>query len=274
METTTRRKAAPKTAPKGKSASAINIPADSRKTIPSAEGRTKELYEYRINSGGGAVYLMRNTAYDYYDEEQNVVRHVRYCESERSIFADEQSDNPVRTPLTFRMGVLLVPRSKPNLIEFMSKHPGNTANGGSEFYLVDYVSQKTEDLEDEFELAEAITTLKTKPAEELLMLATAYGMNTDREFAEIRHDLLQKAKANPTAFMKSFDDPAMKMRSKIKSAADYQIIKLDPDAIRWFDTGQQILSVPAGMDPTDVFVRYCLTEKGVPIVEELDRQLR
>lgn len=267
-KSTTRKRAS--TTPK----SAITIPHNASKMTPSGEGRVKEMYEYRLNRPGGALYLMRNTAYNYFDEEQNKVRNVRYCESESSIFADEQSENPVRTPLTFKMGVLLVPRSKPNLVEFMEKHPDNIANGGSKFYLVDYVAKKQTVLEDEYLAADAIVTLRTKPVEELLMIATAYGMNTDREFAEIKHDLLQKAKANPAGFMKSFDDPAVKMRSKIKSASNYKIIRLDPDAIRWFDTGQQIISVPAGMNPLDVFVRYCMTEKAVPIVEEIEKQLQ
>ena len=241
---------------------------------PKRRGKAKEMYEYRLVSPRGAVYLMRNASYNYYDEEKNVIRNVRYCSSEASIFADEQSENPVRTPLQFRMGVMIVPKSKPNLIEFMEKNPDNVANGGNKFYLVDYVAKKQATLDDEFVAADAIVTLRTKPVEELLMVATAYGMNTDRDFAEIKHDLLQKAKANPSGFMKSFDDPAVKMRSKINSAASYKIISLDSDAVRWFDTGQQIISVPAGMDPLDVFVRYCMTEKAVPIVEEIEKQLQ
>ena len=66
----------------------------------------------------------------------------------------------------------------------------------------------------------------------------------------------------------------MKMRSKLKTASDYQIIKFDSDAVRWFDTNQMILSVPAGMDALDVFVRYCLTEKAVPVLEEIEKQLK
>ena len=258
----------------GETQGSMRIPANSQKKTPSAEGKVKEVYEYRLNRPGGAVYLMRNTSYNYYDEAENRVRNVRYCRSESSIFADEQSENPVKTPLQFRMGVLLVPRTQPNLIEFMEKHPDNLANGGTKFYLVDYVAKKQASLDDEFLAADAIVTLRTKPVEELLMIATAYGMNTDRDFAEIKHDLLQKAKANPEGFIKSFDDPSVKMRSKIKSAANYKIISLDKDAIRWFDTGQQIISVPAGMDPLDVFVRYCMTEKAVPIVEEIEKQLQ
>jgi hypothetical protein len=255
-------------------ANAIKIEQDSLKQIPSARNRTKELYEYRLVSGGGAVFLMRNTSYTYYDESSGKVRQIRYCEAENSVFADEQSENPVRSPLQFRMGIMLVPKTKPNLIKFMELHPGNAANGGGLFYLVDYIAEKESNLDQEFEVAEAITILKNKPVEELLMIATAYGMNTDREFAEIRHDLLQKAKANPSGFVKSFDDPAMKMRSKLKTASDYQIIKFDSDAVRWFDTNQMILSVPAGMDALDVFVRYCLTEKAVPVLEEIEKQLK
>jgi len=257
-------------APKG----AITIPHDSRRKTPSGERNSRLMYEYRMNSPSGALYLMRNTTYNYYDEEQNKVRGVRYCEGETSIFVDEQSENPVKTPLTFKMGIMVVPKSKPNLIEFLDKHPGNRANGGNKFHLVDYVAKKQASLDEEFVAADAIVMLRTKPVEELLMVATAYGMNTDREFAEIKHDLLQKAKVNPAGFMKSFDDPAVKMKSKINAAVNYQIIKLDDDAVRWFDTGQQIISVPAGMDPLNVFVRYCLTEKAVPIVEEIEKQLQ
>ena len=63
------------------------------------------------------------------------------------------------------------------------------------------------------------------------------------------------------------------MKAKIRTAAKYNIIKLDPDAVRWFDTNGMIVSVPAGMEPIDVFTRYCLTEAAVPVVEEMDRQL-
>jgi len=253
---------------------AITIPHDSKRKAPSGERNSRLMYEYRMDSPRGALYLMRDTTYNYYDEEKNKVRGVRYCEGETSIFVDEQSENPVKTPLTFKMGVMVVPKSKPNLIEFLDKHPGNRANGGNKFHLVDYVAKKQASLDEEFVAADAIVMLRTKPVEELLMVATAYGMNTDREFAEIKHDLLQKAKVNPAGFMKSFDDPSVKMKSKINSAVNYQIIKLDDDAVRWFDTGQQIISVPAGMDPLNVFVRYCLTEKAVPIVEEIDKQLQ
>ena len=56
-------------------------------------------------------------------------------------------------------------------------------------------------------------------------------------------------------------------------AAKYQIIKLEKDGVRWFDSNNLIVSVPEGKDPLDVFVRYCLTEAAVPVVEEMERQM-
>ena len=68
----------------------------------------------------------------------------------------------------------------------MDKRPDNVANGGDKFYLVDYVAKKQPQevfgYDDEFVAADAIVTLaETKPVDELLMVATAYGMNTDRD---------------------------------------------------------------------------------------------
>ena len=56
-----------------------------------------------------------------------------------------------------------MPRTKPNLIEFMAKHPDNTSNGGSLFNLVDYVAQKEAVLADEFRLLRLLQPLETSP---------------------------------------------------------------------------------------------------------------
>jgi hypothetical protein len=70
-----------------------------------------------------------------------------------------------------------------------------------------------------------------------------------------------------------FDDPRVKCRSAVIQANDFQIISLRPDGVFWFDSGRLILSVPAGQDPTDIMVRFCLTEKGASVYEELVSRL-
>ena len=78
-----------------------------------------------------ATFMLMQSGVTVYDKEKNMVREIRYCERENSIYKDEQAPNSVKTPVIFRMGRLFVPKTKPNLMEFLSMHPANVANGAS-----------------------------------------------------------------------------------------------------------------------------------------------
>ena len=220
-----------------------------------------------------ATFMLMQSGVTVYDEEKDMVREIRYCERENSIWKDEQAPNSVKTPVIFRLGRLFVPKTKPNLMKFLTLHPGNRANGGSSFEIIDEVKKKEVNIDMEFLTNDAINLLRTKDLDELLSVAAAYNMDVDRPVAEIKHDLLLKAKKDPSGFISSFDNPSVAMKAKIRMAAKYNVIRLARDAIRWFDTNKMIISVPAGQEPIDVFTRYCLTEAAVPVVEEIDRQL-
>ena len=261
MEKTTRR------SNQGNASGAILVKPDVSKVKTS-----KTTKEY-ISFASGATHMLIQSGVTVYDEKSNSVREIRYCENENSIFKDEQSASSVKTPIVFRMGRIFVNPNQPNLDKYMSMHPGNRANGGSDFELVDNEAKAKVDVEAEFLVSDAVSMIKSKPWDELLMVATALDLDTDRPVMEIKHDLLSFAKSNPKVFISSFDDPMVAMKSKINRAASMQIIKLDQDAVRWFDSNKTIISVPVGQDPTEVMVRYCMTEKAVSLVEEIDRQL-
>lgn len=231
-----------------------------------------EAREFKALQSSGTFMLMQS-GITVYDEEKDMVREIRYCERENSIWKDEQAPNSVKTPVIFRMGRLFVPKTKPNLMKFLKVHPGNKANGGSSFEIIDEMKKKSVNIDQEFLVNDAINLLRTKDLDDLLSVAAAYNMDVDRPVAEIKHDLLLKAKKDPSGFINSFDNPSVAMKAKLRMAQKYNIIKMDKDAIRWFDTNRMIISVPAGQDPVDVFTRYCLTEAAVPVVEEIDRQL-
>ena len=243
------------------------------KTSKEAKKPLEKGAEYEMCKPNGAVFMMRKASFTFYDEEVNAVRSCRYCEKEPSIFTDEQSDNAILSPLVFVYGKLFVPKEKPNLQEFLNKHSSNEANGGTLFRLVNTEKIASNSLSDEFLLNDAISLLREKPLDELLSVALAFSIDVDRPVDEIKYDLLQKAKTSPKVFIESFDNPVVAMKSKIKQAVSYQIIKTDADAIKWFDTNKYIISVPVGQDPVDVFVRYCMTEAGAPVVGEIERQL-
>jgi hypothetical protein len=232
----------------------------------------KNIYEY-MSKSGGSVHMLIQSGITVYDKESNAVREIRYCENENSIFKDEQSSSSVKTPIVFRMGRIFVHENKPNLKRYLDLHPGNEANGGTVFYLVDNEADAEKEIQNEFLSVDAISMVRDKPLEELMSVAMAFNVSTDRKVAEIKHDLLQIAKSNPKKFIDSFDNPVVSMKAKVKQAKSMQIIKADSDAVRWFDSDKVIISVPVGQDPIDVMVRYCLTEQAAVLVSEIDRQL-
>jgi len=233
---------------------------------------TKTIHHWTAPKGGN-VYLLGQNQITIFDEETGKVREIRYCPGENSIFRDEQSEFSTKSPIVFRDKNLFVSPSQPNLQAFLEKHPGNHANGGNLFYEVDNSPKVQETVDEEFLRHDAITLLRSKDLDELMAVAISFSIDTDRPANEIKHDLLLKAKSSPQTFIDSFDNPVVAMKAKLRQAEKMQIVKLSEDAIRWYDTNKNIIIVPPGKDPMDIFVRYCLTEGGAAVVAQIDKEL-
>ncbi len=260
-------------------ATQAKAPAPKKNTVPKkgysvikkeAEAPSQKVYE--VTRGGGIIYKLR-TETTTYDPEKNQVRTIRYCPGETSIFKDEQSTNARRSHIAFNNGLLAVNKTQPNLMEFLDLHPGNVANGGNKFKVVDNQKSSEKEVEDEFLTHDAVAMVRVKDSDEILAVALALGIDIQQKMIEIRRELLREAKANPSSFIQMFDDPRVKTRSAIIQATEFQILALKPDGAYWFDSGRLIISVPSGQDPTDMMVRFCLTEKGASVYEELVSRL-
>ena len=271
-EQATRRVGRPK---KAETASSQPAPKEQKKSLEFKVRKPKEERDsvYRIKKGGGVAFMLGQAAVTVFDEETKRVRSIRYCPAEPSIYVDEQSENPRKEAIIFYDKMLAVPRTKPNLQAFLDAHPSNIANGGGVFYRVDKVKDSKESVEKEFAVAEAVTAVRDKSINQLLPVAIYYDLKIDREFSEVRYDLLQIAKNNPTAFMEAFDKPSVRARAIAVQANDYQIIKVNSSGTYWFDSNTLIVSNPVGMDTYDTLVRFMLTEKGSGVLSRLEEEL-
>jgi hypothetical protein len=236
------------------------------------EETKSQILEFKTVKKTGAIFVMQQKGVTII--ENGKTREIRYCPDEPSVYRDEQYSDSRRAPIMFLEGRLFVRPDQPNLSEYMSLHPGNKANGGNLFYLVDETKERQVDLDKEYLVVDAVSMIRTKQLDEILAVATALSINIDRNVDEIKHDLLIFAKKNPKSFIDSFDNPIVEMKAMLRQADKYQIIKMSDDGVRWFDTGKLILSVPAGKDPLDVMMRWCLTETAAPVVAEIEKQLR
>lgn len=248
-------------------------PKPKKRTVIKRKENLNTVVEYEIQRGGGVAYMLPQKGVTVFDEDNNTVREMRYCPNEPSIYVDEQSDNAIKESVIFREGRIFVPKNKPNLKKFLDSHPFNVKNGGTIFKLVDKKGDAEAELAKEFKASEAIGMVRDKDINELLPIALYFKVNINTPTSEIRYNLLNVAKKNPQEFIEAFDSPQVQARSIIQQAKDYQIIDLKADRCFWFDSGTMIVSVPAGQNPMDVMVRYCLTEKGAPVLGELEQRL-
>ena len=273
MEQTKKRPGRPKAQPKTESTAVVEAPV-AKKTLPI---KRKEVVnqnaEFELVRKSGVVYMLPQKGVTVYDEDKDTVRELRFCPNEPSVWRDEQSENATRQSVIFREGKLFVPKSQPNLRMFMEKHPFNTENGGQIFRIVDKKRDAEKELQKEFLLTDAVAMVRDKDIQDLLPVAMYFGVNINTSVSDIRFNLLRIAKTKTQEFIESFDSPQVKTRSIIQQAGDYQIIKLNKDSVKWFDTNQMIVSVPVGQDPLDVVTRFCLTEKGASVLSMLEDRL-
>jgi hypothetical protein len=234
-------------------------------------GRKQKIYQ--LIQGGGIWFKLSQADITIYDSEKDTVRAIRYCPNEPSIYTDEQSSNAKRSHIIFVDKVLGVPASQPNLQNYLDKHPGNAKNGGGIFYEINH-EQKTDTLlQDEFLIHDAISLIRDKSIDELLPVIMYLGISTDQRNQEIRRELLLEAKSNPKAFIEMFDNPIVKMRASIKMAADCGIIRMNQDGTFWADSNRLIIATPMGQDGVDMMTKFCLSEKGIIVHQEILKRL-
>lgn len=230
-------------------------------------------WEYEIWRNPALATVLTSKGKTIFDESKNTVRSIRYCPNEPSIYLDEQSEHAYIEPIIFRNGKLFVPKNKPNLKEYLDAYPANEANGGNLFRLVDTERDAEKELETEFIVADAVSKVRDTPIEELLPVAIYFNINIDSPSSEIRFNLLNLAKKDPSEFLDAFNDPQVVARSLAKQASDYQFIALRENGVYWFDTNKLIVTVPVGRNPLDVITRFLLTEQGSSVYAEIEEKL-
>lgn len=226
-----------------------------------------------VNGRGGIVLKIRNSGLQYYDKETGNVRQLRYAPMESSVFADEQSDNPVLEQVFFYDKMIVVPVNKPNLKKFLDYHPDNQANGGKEFKALNLNENREAEIQDEFLVHDAISIIKSKSISDLIPLAMALMINIDQDDLSVKRALVRYARSNPQKFLDMTTNPLVEIRSSVSQAFDFNIVRYNGGAVVWYDTNKVITSVPTGQDAKETLSRFCMTDSGASVLSEIEKQL-
>jgi hypothetical protein len=260
------------TAQKKTKPAASSEPRIKRKIDSAVEGKRKQKI-YTLLQKNGVWFKLNQNNVTVYDAETDQVRSIRYCPNEPSVYADKQAKESIREHIIFRDSLLAVEANRSNLQDYLDMHPGNTKNGGNLFQEVNTEVKADTELANEFLLHDAVGLVRDKSIDELLPVAMYLGINIEQKNSEIKRELLLTAKANPKAFIEMFDNPVVRVRSIVKQAIDYNILKTSTDAVMWADNSRMIVALPMGQDPEDVMSRFLLQDKGAAVYDDLVSRL-
>jgi hypothetical protein len=219
-------------------------------------------------------------------DEAGDIRTIRYIPGQKSIYKDEQKIDSDRNIVrliskpSFQNGILIVPRTQKNLIEFLRKHPANEDNQEWRFpgqrsmfreHNPEVLAKKQN--EQTRTLVNAVKLVYEAPfREKLVPLAKYLGYDVNRESDLILYDMQVFAQNNPQDFVELIDSAVVQRHDEVMTADERGIIRVQTDRITWPD-GRQIVAVPANYDPFEYFSEVTFDQSHRATWMEIQRKL-
>jgi hypothetical protein len=264
--------------------------ADIKVEAPKKQVKKPEFYVFQltqkfyVTSPGKLPYpenwLVKN-ADIIYDEETGTERNIRYLEGVSTIWEDEQEHlseqkKRSRPDIRFVNGYLRVPANKPSLLEFLMKSNMNESNknrmaGTKSLYkLLDFQAEEDKNLEKAETRMQAMKIAMEAPLDMMIPHAKYLGIkftnnqNVERGDKAIRFDYLDVADKKPDMFIKTYNNPLVKIQYIVQKATASGLV--DTSSVKgqaiWGDSKSFIAQIPDGKAPIEFLSEFCLTEKG------------
>tara|TARA_R100001015_G_C4631992_1_gene195007 strand:+ start:114 stop:1034 length:921 start_codon:yes stop_codon:yes gene_type:complete len=219
-----------------------------------------------------------------FDAENRRNRKIQYVLGEESIYAKEQSENPVLQDIIFVNGILIVQPQQVNLLNYLEisnynkSNPNRMPSKASLYYKVDVEADTKDTVEDMEVEADALYIARSMEPQKLVGYARTLGINVDRSMYEIKHDVMSFAKENPSVFLKSIDDPRTERKQVVLDAVDYGILDFGHHAneVNWVMGTKRptIIHTPVGVEKIDYFVEYTFDSEGEDVYKEIQKRMK
>lgn len=232
-------------------------------------------------------FLLKNTDI-VYDEESKTERNIRYLEGVSTIFEDEQdhladTKKVQRPDIRFAKGFLRVPANKPTLVKFLTSSnmfdkKTNRMSGTRAIYtMLDFEEQEEIEVVKTERKMEAMKMAMESPSEVLIPHSKFLGINfvngygVERSERAIRMDYIKYAENNAETFIKTYNNPLVKVQYLVSKAI--QVGMIDQASIKgqaiWGDTKKFIAQIPDNKDALTFLAEFSLTEKGKDFYAQL-----
>jgi len=217
-----------------------------------------------------------------FDPETKRTRTIRYAVGEPSIFKDEQPKKVVLGTIVFTNGSLRVERTNPELKQYLdlcnwnADNPNRKKGKAKMFAILDNERDAGKQIDEELDQSRAIVMVGNMDFDDLRAYARVLGVDINRGAKEIRHDMMQLAKADPKGFVEGVDDPLVKRHQMMLDAKEYGIIDSDNRGVYWKVGNKRnlIVPVPVGKQPIEWFAEWTMNDKdGDKVFKEISKKV-
>jgi hypothetical protein len=221
------------------------------------------------------TYTLQTGVSLYFDEEKGYEREILYSPNQQTPFVDEMKGSIRREHITFRDGVLFVPKNKVTLQKFLSiYHPESNKT----FFEVDKKKEAViefDNLEIELEAMNLANDMSIDEAEAVLRVEA--GSEVDKmSTKEMKRDLLVMARRNPALFIDIAQDDNIHLRNIGIKAKERGIIVLSDDQrhFTWASTGRKLMTVPFDEHPHTALAHWFKTDEGMEVFKQIEKRLK
>ena len=272
-KTTTAKKAAP-------------VPVEHTIEKPTAPIKKKDTWVYKdrlyeITNGKKPLVYTVPTIHTqkcpllWFDESVGYQRELRYATNQKSPFVDEQAGTATMGRITFRDGVLRVPKENVVLQKLLSLYHPYVQNGAITEYKPEVDAENdVEWIEMELEAMNLAKSMDIDEAEAVLRVEFGSDV-TKNSSKELKRDLLIFARQKPYLFLSLANDDNVHLRNIGIKATESGLLSLSGDqrTFTYGDTGRKLMTVPFDEHPYSALAAYFKTDEGMEVLKAIEKRI-
>ena len=217
----------------------------------------------------------RKHALLYFDSEQGKQREIRYATNMTSPFADEQKGEVTLGHITFRDGVLNVPKEQIALQKLLSLYHPMRGRRYLERKPSVEAATELDQMEWEIDALNAARSMDIDKQEAILRVEIGSKVSS-LSSKEVRRDVIRLAKMNPQLFLQLAQDENVELRNFVIKACEENIIYLSQDqrSFHWGTNDRKLMTIPFDENPYSAMASFMKTDEGVEIYKSIEKRLR
>ncbi len=211
----------------------------------------------------------------WFDPVKQEQRELRYATNQSSPFVDEQKGEATLGHITFRDGVLTVPKEDIALQKLLTLYHPMKNRRYKEHIPHRIAEDQLENIEWEIEALNVAFNMDIDAAEAIVRVEEGSKVNK-MSSKELRRDLLLFAKRNPRLFLSLASDENVQLRNFAINAVENNIIYVSQDQryVHWGSNDRKLLTVPFDENPYSALAAWFKTDEGIDVYKSIEKRLQ